>query len=90
MFCASRFALGTMIVSQLRVSTTVWRQRIATTLPCWPSASWTQSPTWMRSVELERDAAEDVPQRGLKAEREHAADDAPTSSRPTTPRRPPP
>ena len=47
MFCASRFAFGTMIVSQLRVSTTVWRQRMATTLPCVPSASWTQSPTWI-------------------------------------------
>ena len=47
MFCASRLALGTTIVSQLRVSTTVCRQRMAMTLPCVPSGSWTQSFTWM-------------------------------------------
>ena len=39
--------MGTISVSQSRVSTTVWRQRISRTLPCLPLSSWIQSPTWI-------------------------------------------
>ncbi len=47
MFDARRDEFGTRSVSQLRVSTTVWRQRTARTFPCVPSASWIQSPAWI-------------------------------------------
>jgi len=38
-------ALGTMMVDQSRVSSTVWRQRTARTRPVLPFSSWTQSPS---------------------------------------------
>lgn len=47
MLLASSCALGTTIVDQSRVSTIVWRQRIARALPCLPFSSWTQSPSWI-------------------------------------------
>ena len=47
MLLARSDAFGTMIVSQSRVSTTVWRQRISRTLPCLPFSSCSQSPTWI-------------------------------------------
>ena len=37
------------MVSQLRVSITVWRQRMAVIRPCCPLGSCSQSPTWMLS-----------------------------------------
>ena len=46
MFPPSSSALGTMMVSQLRVSTTVWRQRMRLTCPA-AAVELTQSPTWM-------------------------------------------
>ena len=49
MFSPSSTELGTMMVSQLRVSTTVCRQRMALMHPCWPEESWTQSPMWIES-----------------------------------------
>ncbi len=38
-----------MMVSQLRVSITVWRQRMAVIFPCWPLGNCSQSLTWMES-----------------------------------------
>ena len=49
MLSPSSTELGTMMVSQLRVSTTVCRQRMALIRPCCPEESCTQSPMWIES-----------------------------------------
>ena len=75
MLFASSCALGTMIVDQSRVSTTVWRQRIARTLALLAVLELDPVALVDRAVELEGDAAEDVAERALERDREDGADD---------------
>ena len=75
MFCASRVALGTMMVSQLRVSTHRVPPADGDDLALRAVGELHPVADVDAAVELQRDAAEDVAERRLQAEREHAADD---------------